>query len=135
MQISYDLSDIEAIADKIVTTVRSNVLLFYGEMGAGKTTLIKAIAKKIGVTDTISSPTFSIVNEYVTGNDQLIYHFDFYRITNQEEALDMGFEEYIYNGDWIFIEWPDNISKFLPNEADIIKIEKQKANKRAISIN
>lgn len=135
MQISYDLSDIEAIADKIVTTVRSNVLLFYGEMGAGKTTLIKAIAKKIGVTDTISSPTFSIVNEYVTGNDQLIYHFDFYRITNQEEALDMGFEEYIYNGDWIFIEWPDNISKFLPNEADIIKIEKQKANKRVISLN
>lgn len=135
MQISYDLSDIEAIADKIVTTTRSNVLLFYGEMGAGKTTLIKAIAKKLGVTDTISSPTFSIVNEYVTGNDQLIYHFDFYRITNQEEALDMGFEEYIYNGDWIFIEWPDNISKFLPNKADIIKIEKQNANKRVISIN
>ncbi|ANH60872.1 tRNA (adenosine(37)-N6)-threonylcarbamoyltransferase complex ATPase subunit type 1 TsaE [Dokdonia donghaensis] len=135
MQISYDLSDIEAIADKIVTTVRSNVLLFYGEMGAGKTTLIKAIVKKLGVTDTISSPTFSIVNEYVTGNEQLIYHFDFYRITNQEEALDMGFEEYIFNGDWIFIEWPDNISKFLPNEADIIKIEKQNTNKRVISIN
>ena len=135
MQLSYDLSGIEAIADKIVTTVQTNVLLFYGEMGAGKTTLIKALSQKLGVTDTISSPTFSIVNEYVTSHNEIIYHFDFYRITNQEEALDMGFEEYVENGDWIFIEWPENISFFLPKEVDIIKFEKQNANNRVISIN
>ncbi len=135
MQLSYDLSGIEAIADKIVTTVQTNVLLFYGEMGAGKTTLIKALSQKLGVTDTISSPTFSIVNEYVTSHNEIIYHFDFYRITNQEEALDLGFEEYVENGDWIFIEWPENISFFLPKEVDIIKFEKQNANNRVISIN
>ena len=113
--IIYTLDDIQAAAQKLTGLIgNQKVLLFYGEMGAGKTTLIKQICKALGVTDNITSPTFSIVNEYriTTGK---IYHFDFYRLKNQTEAMDMGCEEYFYSGDYCFIEWPEMIPDLIPD--------------------
>jgi len=89
------------------------IFLFYGDMGAGKTTLIKSLCKCLGASENITSPTFSIVNEY-EGKDARIFHFDFYRLKNQDEALDMGYEEYFYSGNYCFIEWPEKISGLLP---------------------
>ena len=90
------------------------IFLFYGDMGAGKTTLIKSLCQLLGVGGPATSPTFSIVNEYV-GTDDKIYHFDFYRLKKQEEALDMGYEEYFYSGSYWFIEWPEKITDLLPD--------------------
>lgn len=99
------------------------VILFYGEMGAGKTTLIKALAKSIGVADTTSSPTFSLVNEYKTDEEDAVYHFDVYRLKNESEAYDMGIEEYLYSGHWCFVEWAEKIPTLIPNEHSVIKIK------------
>jgi tRNA threonylcarbamoyladenosine biosynthesis protein TsaE len=101
------------------------VCLFKGEMGSGKTTFIKAVCEALGVTDTISSPTYSLVNEYETKDSQLIYHFDFYRITAEHEALDMGYEDYLYSGAWCFIEWPERISNLLPQNTVQVNISVQ----------
>lgn len=90
------------------------VWLFYGPMGAGKTTFIKAICRYLGSSDNLSSPSFSIVNEYETGDGRLIYHFDFYRLEDSEEALDMGVEEYWSSGEYCFIEWPEKVGDLLP---------------------
>ncbi|GAB2701787.1 tRNA (adenosine(37)-N6)-threonylcarbamoyltransferase complex ATPase subunit type 1 TsaE [Mucilaginibacter koreensis] len=92
---------------------QQKVFLFYGEMGAGKTTLIKELCRQLGVQEQASSPTFSIVNEY-QGRERKVYHFDFYRLKNQTEALDMGYEEYFYSGDYCFVEWPEKIADLLP---------------------
>jgi tRNA threonylcarbamoyladenosine biosynthesis protein TsaE len=92
------------------------IFLFEGEMGAGKTTFIKAICASMGVADVVSSPTFSIVNEYQGDNNQRIYHFDFYRIEDQREAYDIGYEEYFYSGDICLVEWPEKIRDLLPQE-------------------
>ena len=89
------------------------IFLFYGDMGAGKTTFIKSLCEQLGTNDTVTSPTFSIVNEY-QGKRSKIYHFDFYRLKNQTEALDMGYEEYFYSGDYCLIEWPEKIAGLLP---------------------
>lgn len=104
------------------------VLAFYGEMGAGKTTFIKAILKHLGVADSMSSPTFSIVNEYALNSGKKAYHFDFYRIKNLNEAFDMGYENYFYSGDYCFIEWPEKVEELLPkNHVKItINLEKEK---------
>jgi tRNA threonylcarbamoyladenosine biosynthesis protein TsaE len=91
-------------------------------MGVGKTTLIKEICNVLEVQDRVSSPTFSLVNEYHTATNAIVYHFDFYRITQEEEALDMGIEEYLYQNDWCLIEWPENIENLLPLEAVQIHI-------------
>ena len=99
----YILSDIDAIAIKIIALNTKKIILFNGEMGAGKTTLIKAICKSLGVVDSVSSPTFSLVNEYQTINNQIIYHFDLYRLKSQQEALDFGIEDYFYSGNYCFI--------------------------------
>ena len=117
MHKSYSLDDLTNISKEIISTVNNKVLLFYGDMGVGKTTLIKEMCNQLGVLDNISSPTFSLVNEYETKTKERVFHFDFYRITNEEEALDMGFEDYIYNNDWCFIEWPENIENLLPLDA------------------
>jgi tRNA threonylcarbamoyladenosine biosynthesis protein TsaE len=117
MNKNYSLEDLSIIASEIILLAKSKTLLFYGQMGVGKTTLIKEICKILKVQDSISSPTFSLVNEYQTSNKDKVFHFDFYRITNDEEALDMGIEEYFYNNDWCLIEWPKNIENLLPLDA------------------
>ena len=117
MNKNYSLEDLPIIASKIILLAKSKTLLFYGQMGVGKTTLIKEICKVLQVQDRISSPTFSLVNEYETSNKDKVFHFDFYRITDEEEVFDMGIEEYLYNNDWCLIEWPKNIENLLPLEA------------------
>jgi len=117
MNTNYSLDNLSEIATAIIATVKNKTVLFYGEMGVGKTTLIKEICKQLGVVDTISSPTFSLVNEYKTAKEATVFHFDFYRITDPEEALDMGIEEYLYRNDWCLIEWPQNVENLLPLES------------------
>ena len=103
-----------------------DIICFYGEMGVGKTTLIKVICKELGIEDNVSSPTFSIVNEYISSLGDSVYHFDFYRIKDEEEALDMGYEEYFFKNKLCFVEWPEKVSSLIPDEAMKIKITKNK---------
>ncbi|MCM1108602.1 MAG: tRNA (adenosine(37)-N6)-threonylcarbamoyltransferase complex ATPase subunit type 1 TsaE [Clostridium sp.] len=99
------------------------VFAFYGQMGAGKTTFIKAVCECLGVEDVINSPTFAIVNEYRSATGELIYHFDFYRIRKLEEVYDMGYEDYFYSGALCFIEWPELVEELLPEDAVKVRIE------------
>lgn len=116
------LSELPKVAATLLSDFPSSrIFLFFGEMGAGKTTFIKAICKELGVTDTVSSPSYSIVNEYQFPDGQL-YHFDFYRLKNETEALDMGYEEYFYNGNYCLIEWPEKIINLWPPEFVKVKI-------------
>jgi len=110
------------------------VFLFFGEMGAGKTTLIKQLCQALGVTDTASSPTFSIVNEYNSTNG-VVFHFDFYRLKHETEALDLGYEDYFYSGNYCFIEWPEKIPNLLPNKSVTVKISVNDNEERIISAN
>ncbi|MDR1090474.1 MAG: tRNA (adenosine(37)-N6)-threonylcarbamoyltransferase complex ATPase subunit type 1 TsaE [Prevotella sp.] len=107
----------EAAKEFIKTMGDNTVFAFRGEMGAGKTTFIKAICENLGVPDAINSPTFAIVNEYRSGSAELIYHFDFYRINKIEEVFDFGYEDYFYSGSLCFIEWPELIENLLPGDA------------------
>jgi tRNA threonylcarbamoyladenosine biosynthesis protein TsaE len=122
MNISFSLDEINNVAQQILEQNPNKVMLFHGEMGVGKTTLIKALAKKLGINDVTSSPTFSLVNEYQTDNGQTVYHFDFYRLNNEIEALDMGADEYLYSGNWCFIEWAEKISSLIPQAHSTISI-------------
>lgn len=134
MDKNYTLKDVTQLSRDIIKNVSHNVLLFYGDMGVGKTTLIKQICKDLGSNDIISSPTFSLVNEYSSKNETL-YHFDFYRITNEEEALDIGIEDYLYSKNWCFIEWPENIGNLLPLDAVEIHLTLLEDGSRNIKIN
>jgi tRNA threonylcarbamoyladenosine biosynthesis protein TsaE len=108
------ISELPAAAQSLLQFAQNQkIFLFYGEMGAGKTTLIKALCKQLGVVEPVTSPTFSIVNEY-EGTDSKVFHFDFYRLKNQDEALDMGYEEYFYSDSYCLIEWPEKIPDLLP---------------------
>ena len=102
-------------------------------MGAGKTTLIKSLCEKLGVNDSVTSPTFSIVNEY-KGADGPVYHFDFYRLKDQNEALDMGYEEYFYSGNYCFIEWPEKIANLIPDSFTGVRIHVSDASSRQITV-
>jgi tRNA threonylcarbamoyladenosine biosynthesis protein TsaE len=112
----------------------ARVFAFHGEMGAGKTTLIKAICAELGVKDGMSSPTFALVNEYRGKDNKPIYHFDFYRIKNESEAYDMGYEDYLYSGNYCFIEWPEKIPGLIPGDCVKVGIE-VKDGSRHISLN
>ena len=101
------------------------VFAFYGKMGAGKTTFIKALCEVLGVKDVITSPTFAIINEYTDGNDNPIYHFDFYRIKKLEEVYDMGYEDYFYSGNLCLLEWPELVKDVLPENVIKVTIEEQ----------
>ena len=110
------------------------IIAFYGKMGAGKTTFIKAVCENLGVTDVINSPTFAIVNEYLDGEEQPIYHFDFYRIKKASEVLDIGFEDYIYSGCLCLMEWPEYIEEYLPQETVKVSIEENPDGSRTVTI-
>lgn len=131
MEITYELTSLAEVAEKILQSVQANVLLFYGKMGVGKTTLIKEMCRQLEVEDVASSPSFGIVNEYHSPGGP-IYHFDFYRINDPEEALDFGVDEYLYSGDRVFIEWPEKIQDLLPEDALKIHIEKDESGLRKI---
>jgi tRNA threonylcarbamoyladenosine biosynthesis protein TsaE len=118
--IAKNIDDLDQICEKLIEQFQHKVVLFYGEMGNGKTTLIKQLCKKLGVNESTSSPTFSIVNEYKTNDNKTIYHFDFYRIKDENEVLDFGYEEYLYSNNFCFIEWPEKIPNMLP--ADVVKV-------------
>lgn len=133
MELTYTQDEISKVAEQILTNSTSSIFLFYGEMGVGKTTLIKEIVKQLGVTETSSSPSFSIVNEY-EGFNGPVYHFDFYRIYNIEEAYDIGVEDYFYSDSSIFIEWPEKIKELLPENAIAINIEKNKDGSRTLKL-
>lgn len=121
------LDDIHETAKKFMASMGdNNVFAFYGKMGVGKTTFIKAVCEELGVTDVINSPTFAIVNEYRSDRSgELIYHFDFYRIKKLEEVYDMGYEDYFYSGALCLIEWPELIEELLPEDAVKVYIEEQ----------
>lgn len=135
MNQNYSISNINEIAKDIIQISTNKTLLFYGEMGVGKTTLIKEICTVLGTIDSTNSPTFSIVNEYKTQKDETIYHFDFYRLNNEQEALDIGLESYLDSQAWIFIEWPENIENLLPLEATEIHLIKISDAQRNIQLN
>lgn len=136
MNKNYSLEDLNSIAKDIIAHIQQHkVVLFYGEMGVGKTTLIKELCKVLGVKDVAHSPTFSLVNEYQTVKGETIYHFDFYRIENEDEAYDIGIEDYFYSNNWCFIEWPSTIKNLLPLDAVAIHISLLENNERKIQVN
>tara|TARA_R110002073_G_scaffold128999_2_gene275029 strand:- start:10833 stop:11249 length:417 start_codon:yes stop_codon:yes gene_type:complete len=131
MNKNYSLSELNLVAKEVISHSESKILLFYGEMGVGKTTLIKEICKELGVKDGISSPTFSLVNEYQSHASEVVYHFDFYRIEKEEEAFDIGIEDYFYSDAWCLIEWPINIQNLLPlksTEVHLTELSNQQRN-------
>ena len=133
MEIEFDISNIDTVAEAILRNVHSKIVLFSGSMGSGKTTLIGALIKSLGSPDLVSSPTFALMNEY-QGRDSKIYHYDFYRIKNLEEALDIGFDEFIEEDAWNLVEWPALIVGILPHEYVTIEISKVTDTKRKILV-
>lgn len=134
MTSEYNLSELTNVAREILSQSKSKILLFYGEMGAGKTTLIKEICSLLDIEDKISSPTFSLVNEYKSRQGESVYHFDFYRIEDEEEAMDIGFDEYIDSEKWCLIEWPQNIENLLPLKSSAIQIQILENGNRSLTI-
>jgi len=134
MELIFKLKNIQEAAQNILKSNPNKVILVNGKMGAGKTTFIKQLAKELGVTSTTSSPTFSIVNEY-QGKDSIVYHFDVYRLKNETEALDMGIEEYLYSGNWCFIEWAKKIKTLIPKQHSVIDIEELSNGSRKLILN
>lgn len=135
IQLKIDsLSELDHVAEQIISSLGGrNVVLFRGGMGAGKTTLISRIVALLGSEDTVTSPTFALVNEY-EGNEGLIYHFDFYRIDKVEEVFDLGYEEYFYSGDLCLVEWPEKIEALIPDDVMTVKIEVEDNEERVFTI-
>ena len=134
MKIKIDsLDNIHVAAKEFLDNMGDGkVFAFYGKMGAGKTTFVKAICEELGVEDVITSPTFAIVNEYTAGNGDPIYHFDFYRIKKLDEVYDMGYEDYFYSGALCFIEWPELVEELLPGNTVKVTIEENEDGSRTV---
>ena len=129
------LSELPKVAEAVLGELRGrSVVLFRGPMGAGKTTLISRIAAALGAEDTVTSPTFALVNQYEGEGGRRIYHFDFYRINNVEEALDLGYEEYFYSGELCLVEWPEKIEPLLPEDAMTVMITVGEDERRIFTI-
>ncbi len=129
------LDKIDEAALEFIRAMGDNtVFAFHGDMGAGKTTFIKAICENLGVSDTINSPTFAIVNEYRSDSGELIYHFDFYRINKIEEVFDFGYEDYFYSGSLCFIEWPEKVDTLLPKDTVNVYVKVQEDGSREVSL-
>jgi tRNA threonylcarbamoyladenosine biosynthesis protein TsaE len=129
------LEDLDTVAEALISLAGNlKVWIFFGEMGSGKTTLIKSLCRHLGVSDTMSSPTFSIVNEYLASNDTTIFHFDFYRIKNEEEAYDIGTDEYFYSGNYCFVEWPEKIPSLIPDSYVKVSITSENETRRTIAV-
>ena len=136
MKKEFKLSGIDTIAKEIIQSAQNKVLCFHGDMGTGKTTLIKAMLKVLGAQDIGNSPTFGIVNEYHKMDGELLaFHFDFYRIEDENEAMDLGWEDYVDSGVWIFVEWPEKIASLLPEEISDVFLHFIDENTRSIEFN
>ncbi len=135
---TIEIKSLDTINDAATQFIKqmgdNTVFAFHGEMGAGKTTFIKAICEKLGVEDVINSPTFAIINEYRSNSGELIYHFDFYRINKEEEAFDFGYEDYFYSGSICFIEWPERIESLLPHDTIHVTIKEVENSSRIVEI-
>jgi tRNA threonylcarbamoyladenosine biosynthesis protein TsaE len=134
IQFTFSIEEIDEIAKQVLNQKPNKIILFNGEMGAGKTTFIKALCKTLGVENATSSPTFSLVNEYQTVKNELVYHFDMYRLKNQEEALDMGIDDYLFSNHWCLIEWSEKIINLIPENHSTIKISIVEDNKRKLEM-
>ena len=134
MEICYGINEVEQVAKQLIEQAKTKTLLFYGGMGVGKTTLIKTIVRILGSDDDVSSPTFSIINEYKL-KDEKIYHFDLYRINNLEDAYNFGIEDYLDSEYWKLIEWPEKIDSILYDDFDRIEIKLDTVNNRILSLN
>ena len=132
MELNFEINnenELDYISKEIIEKFKSKVFLFYGEMGVGKTAFIKSICKHLNVIDVVSSPTFSIVNQYVNDQDEFMYHFDFYRTNNKNEIFDIGYEEYLFSDSFCFIEWPERLDNLLPNKYLEIKMKLKDGNR------
>ena len=128
------LSELERVADEVIEALDGRtVVLLRGGMGAGKTTLVSRIAARLGAEDTVTSPTFALVNQY-EGAKCRIYHFDFYRIDRIEEVFDLGYEEYFYSGDLCLVEWPEKIEPLIPDDAMVVRITAGEGEERIFEI-
>ena len=132
MEYIYELNQIDEVAQHIIVQLKYPTILFYGDLGAGKTTLIKALVKALGSDDSVSSPTFSLINEYKTRDGDTIYHLDLYRLKEENEAYDIGIEEILDNGSLKFIEWPQKINNLIDNNVHSAKISSINEAKRKL---
>jgi tRNA threonylcarbamoyladenosine biosynthesis protein TsaE len=128
------INDLPGLASEMLKSTKAKVWIFRGQMGAGKTTFIKSLCGQLGVTDTMSSPTFSIVNEYETASGDKVFHFDFFRVKSEAEAVDIGVEEYFYSGSYCFIEWPERIEGLIPEEHIVVRITPDTETLRTIEL-
>jgi tRNA threonylcarbamoyladenosine biosynthesis protein TsaE len=129
------LSDLDVVAEKFLRLMQNKkVFAFFGPMGVGKTTFIKALCNELDVVEIVTSPTFALINEYQTSSGEIIYHFDFYRIKKIEEVFDFGYEDYFYSGNYCFIEWPDKIAEILPENVVFVQMTENKDGSRTINI-
>lgn len=133
-QATFLLKELEQIVTQLLKVKHHKIVLLQGEMGAGKTTLIKELVRQLGVSENTNSPTYLIVNQYETNSKEVIYHFDAYRLEDEEEAFAMGFDEYLDSGNYCFIEWPDRMASILPEEHSVITIKKVEEGKRLVSL-
>ena len=132
MVLEFSIEEIDEVIKSVLDANPNKVILFNGEMGVGKTTFIKTLCKALGVREATSSPTFSLVNEYETNDGNAIYHFDVYRLKNENEAYDMGMDEYLYSGAWNFIEWAEKIPSLIPDHYSVIDLTKLANGKRRL---